>query len=96
MQFRQAAAKLCGAPPKVDPGDPADGAGAMQIPQKRIAVVFTNENANNSIMKVVDLEGRELATYDELKASDDGKSGIPSGAFTCYTENPTRFCLSWG
>jgi len=76
---------------KVDPGDASYGPGTMQIFQNRIAVLFIERNTYNKIMKVVDLEDHEIATYDELKASGKVTGGMLTGAFTCYTENPTRF-----
>jgi hypothetical protein len=41
-------------------------------------------------MKIVDLEGREIATYDELKVNGKPKDYL-GAAFACYSENPTRF-----
>lgn len=37
-------------------------------------------------MKIVDLEGHELGSYDDGKAKD-----VLSAALACYTENPTHF-----
>ena len=76
---------------KVDPGDSAYGPGTMHVFQNRIAVLFIERNTYDKIMKIVDLEGHELATYDDLKANEKAAGGRLTGAFTCYTENPTRF-----
>ncbi|MGA9527615.1 MAG: hypothetical protein WBS24_05825 [Terriglobales bacterium] len=74
----------------VDPGDPAYGPGSMHVFQNRIAVLFIEPNTYEKIMKVVDLKGHEIATYNEVRA--DGKpQALLTGAFYCYTENPTRF-----
>ena len=42
-------------------------------------------------MKIVDLEGRELATYDELRVDGKPKMGMLGAAFACYTQQPERF-----
>jgi len=74
----------------VDPGEPVYRPSEMHIYKNRIAVLFIEPQTNDKIMKIVDLEGHPIATYDEHKVN--GKPGDVLGAsFVCYTENPTRF-----
>jgi hypothetical protein len=75
---------------KVDPGDAAYGPGTMHVFRNRIAVMFIEPNTFEKIMKIVDLEGHELATYNEVRANGKPQA-LLTGAFYCYTENPTRF-----
>jgi len=76
----------------IDPG--GDGYRPVEIhaSQNRIAVLFYDEQTKDRIMKVVDLQGHEIATYDERR-DNNGKSidGMLGLGFACYTENPTRF-----
>ena len=68
---------------RVDPNDPDFLPVSMQIASNRIAVVFLRSHAEEKtlpkdvIVKIVDLEGRDLATYGHL-----GEYGI---ALTCYS-----------
>jgi len=63
---------------------------AMHISKSRIAVLFVDPQSKDMIMRIVDLEGHQIATYDQLKV--DGRPKEPLGAaFACYMENPTRF-----
>ena len=78
----------------VDPGRsdymPLD----MHIAGNRIAVQFLQgpELASavtiKQLIKVVDLAGREIATYDDPKLAGDEQLG---SAFICYSDNPERF-----
>lgn len=76
----------------IAPGQSSYEPAAMHVYKNRIAVWLVDMQSGNSIMKIVDLEGHEIATYDESKAEDakqpDGELGA---AFACYTENPARF-----
>ena len=78
---------------KIDPEDSRYHPHALHAFQNRLAVLFLDYNTSEKIMKIVDLEGHEIATYDEVDSKDkDGKDEpMLSGAFYCYTENPTRF-----
>jgi hypothetical protein len=76
---------------KVDPGDAGYQPAAMHVFQNRIAVLFVSPPTHDKIMKIVDLEGHELATYDELRANGKPQGAMLGGAFACYAENPTRF-----
>jgi hypothetical protein len=73
----------------VDPGESGYRPSAMHIYKNRIAILFVEMQRHDILMKIVDLEGHELATYDESKVG--GRPGNLSAAFACYTENPTRF-----
>jgi hypothetical protein len=72
----------------VDPGDPSYTPNAMHISENRIAVLFLEHETLNEIIKVVDLKGKELATYNEPEV--EGKSAL-GPVFACYTTNPERF-----
>jgi hypothetical protein len=72
----------------IDPGDPAYTPSAFHISGHRIAVLFLEQPTMNKIIKVVDLNGKELATYNETKV--EGKSGL-GPVFACYTTSPERF-----
>jgi hypothetical protein len=80
----------------VDPGS-----GGL-IPQKmltsgnRIAIFFTDRSLHERIIKIVDLEGNDIATYDDQKV--DGKSEpAPLIALACYTATPEHFTfVSYG
>ncbi len=75
---------------KIDSGELAFYPRTLHIFQNRIAILFIEPNTFEKVMKIVDLEGRELATYDERRANGKPQAML-TGAFYCYTENPTRF-----
>lgn len=75
----------------VDPGESAYRPSAMHVYKNRIAVLFVEMQSNDKIMKIVDLEGHEIATYGEPKPDPKATNGRLSAAFACYRENPTRF-----
>jgi len=75
----------------VDPGRGDFMPVHMHIAGNRIAVLFTQRQTMEKIMKVVDLEGQELATYDELREQGKPKLGTLGSAFACYTLKPERF-----
>jgi len=60
----------------------------MHIAGNKIAVLFRQEQTRKEIIKVVDLEGHDVATYDG--PTKDGRQALGL-AFICYTENPQRF-----
>lgn len=72
----------------VDPGRAGYEPGAMHLSGNRIAVLFWEANDRLEILKVVDLQGREIASYEEPVVN-----GVPAlgPAFVCYTDNPERF-----
>jgi hypothetical protein len=74
----------------VDPGDQNYRPAAMHISGNRIAILFYQPQTMAEVMRVVDLEGNELATYDE--DSNDTKSlGHLGIAYACYTSTSERF-----
>jgi len=75
---------------KIDPGDPRYYPRTLHTFQNRIAILFVDPDNFEKIMKIVDLEGHELATYEETKTRENNRPTL-STAFYCYTENPTRF-----
>jgi hypothetical protein len=72
---------------KIDPGD--SDYRTMHIFKNRIAVLFIQPDHEKTLM-IVDLEGHEIARYREVESKEQ-KGGPLTGAFYCYTENPTRF-----
>ncbi len=75
----------------VDPGDDSFRLAAMHIVGNRIAVLFYQPQTGEKQMKVVDLEGHEIATYDQIKVDGKPKNDFLGSAFACYTEDPQRF-----
>ena len=75
----------------VDPGNTEFRPAAMHISGNRIAILFYQPQSMEKIMKIVDLEGHELSTYEELREDGKPKLGILGAAFACYTQQPERF-----
>lgn len=74
----------------VDPGNDDYRPQAMHIAGDRIALLFVQPQSREKVMKVLDLEGREIATYGEPEK--DGKASDELGsAFACYSEQPEQF-----
>ena len=63
----------------------------MHIASNRIAVLFFHEPTKEKRMKIVDLEGHEIATYEEARIDGKTKNDFLGLAFACYTANPQRF-----
>jgi hypothetical protein len=74
----------------VDPGDPNYVPSGMHIAGNRIALEFFQPQEGDPVIKIVDLEGAELATY---RVGSDARIGA---AFACYTSNPDRFVFLGG
>lgn len=72
----------------VDPGRPDFMPSRMHMAGSKIAILFRKELTREEILKVVDLQGREIATYDEPII--DGTHAL-GPAFLCYADNPERF-----
>lgn len=73
----------------VDPGDASYRPEEMHISGNRIAIVFFHPQTKEDRMKIVDLEGHDIATYDEPK--ENGKAKFSMLSFACFTENPEHF-----
>jgi hypothetical protein len=63
---------------------------AIQLNKNRIAILFWDKQAGDEVMKILDLEGHEVATYDAPKGARIFEGGI-GPCFACYTQNPIRF-----
>lgn len=72
----------------VDPGKEDFMPFTMHLAGDRIAVLFHEPQTGEEIIKVVDLKGREIATYDEPVVNGEQPLGL---AFVCYGHNPERF-----
>jgi len=69
----------------VDPGDEGFAPVAMHIASNRIAVLSFHEQTKEKRMKIVDLEGHEIATYEEARIDGKTKNDFLGLAFACYT-----------
>ncbi|HKV95397.1 MAG TPA: hypothetical protein VJW20_22820 [Candidatus Angelobacter sp.] len=72
----------------VDPGDDKMMPLQMFLSENRIAMLFRNGGTRAQIMKVVDLTGKELATYDAVGTDPKAPLGA---AFACYSGKTERF-----
>jgi hypothetical protein len=72
------------------PQDAAEPPMDVHLSENRVAILFVNPQTMHKVIKIVDLEGHEIATYTEPIAG-----GKPAGdvgvALACYTQNPDRF-----
>lgn len=75
----------------VDPGDDTLRPSGMHVSGDRIAVLYFQPQTMEKRMKILDLEGHELATYEGPKDEGKLKEGVLGTAFACYSENPQRF-----
>ncbi len=75
----------------VDPGDAAFHPFDVHIAGGRIAVLYFQPQTKEKRMVIVDLEGHEIAKYDELYENGKRKYTEIGLAFACYTENPQQF-----
>jgi hypothetical protein len=71
----------------VDPGREDFMPFSMHIGGNRIAVLFHQPQTGDEIIKIVDLAGREISTYDESVVNGEQPLGL---AFACYASNPER------
>jgi hypothetical protein len=53
--------------------------------------LFFHEQTKEKRMKIVDLEGHEIATYGEARVDGKPRNGFLGLAFACYTANPQPF-----
>jgi hypothetical protein len=72
----------------LDPGRPDFVPHSMHIAGNRIAVLFWKQLTSEEFLKVVDLEGHEIATYEAPMKNGWSELGP---AFACYALNPERF-----
>lgn len=72
----------------VDPGRPDFLDPDMHVSGNRIAVLFRNQQTHEELIKVVDLQGKEVAVFESPMVN--GWSAI-GPAFICYASNPDRF-----
>ena len=59
----------------------------MHIAGRRIAILFREAQTHKQLVKVVDLEGSEVATYSDEVVNGRSRLGL---AFACYTDSPER------
>ena len=74
----------------VDPGDSSMWPFTMQLYKNRIAILFGDTQKGGMIMKVADLEGHEIVTYDLPPSGREHMESKLSVGLACYSENPTR------
>jgi len=74
----------------VDPGHPEYRPLGFKLWKNRIAVQFWAKSTDDGAARVVDLEGNELAAYDDPKEGRIKGEGFGL-SLACYAENPTRF-----
>jgi hypothetical protein len=72
----------------VDAGRPDFMPAGMHVSGDRIAVLFWHPQTDEEILKIVDLKGHSIATYDEPVVNGERRLGL---AFMCYARNPDRF-----
>ncbi|MGA9041791.1 MAG: hypothetical protein WB421_14765 [Terriglobales bacterium] len=75
----------------VDPGDSSFQPVTMHVSGTRIAVLFTEPKTQEEVIKVVDLEGHEVETFDQPVVNGQPKYGRLGLGFACYTDYPERF-----
>jgi hypothetical protein len=61
---------------------------SMHVAETQLAVLFRDADTNEQRLKVVDLEGREVITYED-KAPN--RRSVLGPAFVCFSDNPVRF-----
>jgi hypothetical protein len=61
----------------------------MHVSGSRIAILFRDEGTKEQLVKIVDLEGHEIATYDA--SPPHGQKLAIGAAFACYYSKQTRF-----
>jgi hypothetical protein len=75
----------------VDPGDSKYQPVGMHVAGNRIATLFFERETKETILRIVDLEGRRIATYEQPRVDGKEKYGTIGIAFACYSQNPERF-----
>jgi hypothetical protein len=72
----------------VDPGDEDFLPSHMHVSGNKIAILFRKELTGQQFLKITDLEGHVLATYEDRIV--DGVSEL-GAAFACYDANSETF-----
>ncbi len=76
----------------VDPGDPDYTVMGMHISGNRIAMLFVQAQIRKNLIKVTNLEGHEITSYEELGANEMSPPQTRLGAsLACYTHDPEQF-----
>jgi hypothetical protein len=73
---------------EVDSGDSDFTPISMHIGGSKIAVLFWDARSEKALLRVLDLQGRSLASYQDGAESGSGTLGL---ALACYSQNPERF-----
>jgi len=73
------------------PQDAAEPPMDVHLSENRIAILFVNQQTMHKVIKIVDLEGHEMATYAEPMSGGKPAGDVNSLALGCYTQNPDRF-----
>ena len=63
----------------------------MHASHRRIAILFYEAATRNLLMKIVDLEGNPVATYDDPSVSVGGKPLTLGVSFVCFQGAPERY-----
>lgn len=71
----------------IDPQNPDYMPLVLHTSGNRIAILFREPQTRQELIKTIDLEGREIATYEERMNGTYGELG---SAFACYSQNPER------
>jgi hypothetical protein len=76
----------------VDPDDASMLPFQMLISGSNISVQFTNLESHDSVVKIADLEGKEINTYKISQAQERTKPNYGvSTVYGCYAANPQHF-----
>jgi hypothetical protein len=73
----------------VDPGDANMVPKAMHVAGNRLALLFHDSRTNRTLLKLVDLAGKEVTDYHE-PVDKNGKPHLGL-AFACYSTPPDKF-----
>jgi hypothetical protein len=75
----------------VDPGDSSYRPAVMHISENRIAISFFQPQTGDGVIKLIDLEGHDIATYEIPKINGKHDPKFQMLSFSCFMENPQRF-----
>jgi hypothetical protein len=71
----------------VDPGKEHYRPYFMHIAGRKIAILFREAQTHEQFVRIVDLDGHEIGTYNDTVTNGRSHLGL---AFACYTDNPER------